>query len=58
MWNTLTANKRNDPAIEAYRHHGFRIRGPIVTDIGGGFVMDDHRMELDISAQFYDFYEV
>ncbi len=46
----LTVNKRNDPAIEAYRHYGFRIRGPIVTDIGGGFVMDDHRMELDISA--------
>ena len=44
----LTVNKRNDPAIEAYRHCGFRIRGPIVTNIGGGFVMDDHLMELDI----------
>ena len=44
----LTVNKRNDPAIEAYRHYGFRIRGPIVKDIGGGFVMDDHLMELDI----------
>ena len=44
----LTVNRRNDTAIEAYRHYGFRTRGPIVTNIGGGFVMDDHLMELDL----------
>jgi diamine N-acetyltransferase len=39
---TLTVNRRNANAIAAYRKHGFAIRESIVTDIGGGFVMDDH----------------
>lgn len=44
----LTVNRRNHTAIAAYRRWGFRVRGPLVTDIGGGFVMDDHAMELDV----------
>lgn len=43
----LTVNQRN-PAVEAYLRLGFEITGPVVTDIGGGFVMDDHRMEKTI----------
>jgi diamine N-acetyltransferase len=40
----LTVNRKNATAIAAYRKHGFAIRESIVTDIGGGFVMDDHVM--------------
>lgn len=40
----LTVNKRN-PAVDAYLRLGFKITEPVVTDIGGGFVMDDYRME-------------
>ncbi len=42
---TLTVNKNNAIAIEAYRKMGFANIGSIVTDIGGGFVMDDYKME-------------
>lgn len=42
LW--LTVNKAN-PAVRAYEKAGFRIARPLVTDIGGGFVMDDYRME-------------
>lgn len=42
---TLTVNKNNTDAIKAYEKFGFKNTGPIVTDIGGGFVMDDYRME-------------
>ncbi|HEY6644687.1 GNAT family N-acetyltransferase [Povalibacter sp.] len=42
LW--LTVNKGN-PAVKAYERLGFRIAAPIVMDIGGGFVMDDFRME-------------
>jgi ribosomal protein S18 acetylase RimI-like enzyme len=40
----LAVNKKNAKAIAAYRKHGFTIRESIVTDIGGGFVMDDYVM--------------
>jgi ribosomal protein S18 acetylase RimI-like enzyme len=43
----LTVNKEN-PALQAYLRLGFRVTGPIVTDIGDGFVMDDYRMEKTI----------
>lgn len=43
----LTVNKGN-PAVNAYLRLGFEITGPVVTDIGGGFVMDDYRMEKTI----------
>lgn len=47
----LRVNRANHTAIRAYRRWGFRIRGTLVTDIGGGFVMDDHRMELDLASR-------
>jgi diamine N-acetyltransferase len=46
LW--LTVNKAN-PAVHAYERLGFRIAEPIVIDIGGGFVMDDFRMERDLT---------
>jgi GNAT superfamily N-acetyltransferase len=45
LW--LTVNIDN-PAIDAHRKLGFRVTGPIVADIGGGFVMNDYRMEQAI----------
>ena len=42
LW--LTVNKDNADSIAFYQRVGFASAGPIVTDIGGGFVMDDYRM--------------
>ncbi len=42
---SLTVNKRNEAAISAYLKMGFENAGSVVSDIGGGFVMDDYRME-------------
>jgi diamine N-acetyltransferase len=42
LW--LTVNKGNS-AVKAYERLGFRIAADLVMDIGGGFVMDDYRME-------------
>ena len=42
LW--LTVNKGN-PSVNAYKRLGFQIAADLVTDIGGGFVMDDYRME-------------
>jgi len=44
----LRVNKRNHIAIAAYERIGFTHRGPIVSDIGGGFCMDDYLMQLDL----------
>ncbi len=44
----LTVNRYNKHSIEWYSRMGFTNIGPIVQDIGGGFVMDDFRMEKDI----------
>jgi ribosomal protein S18 acetylase RimI-like enzyme len=41
----LTVNKGNAQSIAWYSRRGFRNDGPIVMDIGGGYVMDDYRME-------------
>jgi diamine N-acetyltransferase len=41
---TLTVNKNNLDTIKAYEKFGFENLGPVVQDIGGGFVMDDYRM--------------
>ncbi len=41
----LTVNRQNRLAITIYERLGFINAGPIVTDIGDGFVMDDYRME-------------
>ena len=45
---TLTVHKRN-PSVKVYETLGFKIMGPVVTDIGDGYVMDDYRMGLDLS---------
>jgi len=44
----LAVNKRNASAIAAYRKYGFRIVDAIVKEIGGGFVMDDYIMEIQV----------
>ena len=45
LW--LTVNKGN-PAVRAYERLGFRIAADLVMDIGGGFFMDDYRMEKSL----------
>jgi diamine N-acetyltransferase len=45
---TLTVNKRNTPALQAYLRYGFENAGPVVKDIGGGFFMDDYRMVIKL----------
>ncbi len=37
----LTVNKHNDRAIAVYKRTGFEVIDSVVTDIGGGYVMDD-----------------
>ena len=44
----LTVNKRNEKAIAAYQKNGFAIRESVLTDIGGGFVMDDYVMSKSL----------
>ena len=44
----LMVSKKNLSAINFYERLGFRNAGPIVKDIGGGFVMDDWSLELEI----------
>ncbi len=43
---SLTVNKNNANSIEAYYKMGFQNTGPVVADIGNGFVMDDYVMRL------------
>jgi len=45
----LTVNKHNAHSIAWYGRMGFRNAGPTVQDIGGGFVMDDYRMEKTLT---------
>lgn len=45
---TLTVNKNNLDTIKVYERFGFENLGPVVQDIGGGFVMDDYRMAKEI----------
>ena len=42
---TLTVNKNNADTISIYTRPGFDNRGPVVQEIGNGFVMDDCKME-------------
>ncbi len=44
----LTVNKHNDTTIAIYKHMGFRLIDSVVTDIEGGFVMDDYIFQLDL----------
>lgn len=45
----LTVNKFNNASIQAYKALGFDVVEPLVVDIGGGFIMDDFRMEKHIA---------
>jgi diamine N-acetyltransferase len=44
----LAVNKRNAKAIAAYQRNGFAIAKSVVTDFGGGFVMDDFIMAKEL----------
>jgi GNAT superfamily N-acetyltransferase len=46
----LTVNKNNAAALGAYEKLGFRNAGSLIQDIGGGFVMDDYKMEKALPA--------
>ena len=46
---TLRVNKRNETALAAYRKFGFEVEGPVIEDIGGGYVMDDFRLRAATS---------
>jgi GNAT superfamily N-acetyltransferase len=46
----LSVNKRNAKAITAYKRNGFVIAESVVTDIGGGFVMDDYIMAKELAG--------
>lgn len=41
----LKCNKRNTNSLAAYERLGFTVAYDCVTDIGGGFVMDDYALE-------------
>lgn len=45
---TLRVNKGNITSIAIYKKLGYEIEGELVTDIGGGFVMDDYVMAKHI----------
>lgn len=45
---SLTVNRHNAGSIAFYERVGFYNAGPIVQEIGGGFVMDDYKMVLPI----------
>jgi GNAT superfamily N-acetyltransferase len=47
LW--LTVNKNNARSIAWYSRMGFRNAESIIQDIGGGFVMDDFRLEKTIT---------
>ncbi len=42
---TLTVNKNNIDVIRVYKKLGFIKLGVVIQDIGGGFVMDDYKLE-------------
>jgi diamine N-acetyltransferase len=45
----LSVNKQNTKAITAYQRNGFGIAESVITDIGGGFVMDDFIMSKELA---------
>ncbi|HSO08341.1 MAG TPA: GNAT family N-acetyltransferase [Pelomicrobium sp.] len=46
----LQVNKHNVNAIAAYARNGYAVTEAIVTDIGGGFVMDDYVMAKELAG--------
>jgi ribosomal protein S18 acetylase RimI-like enzyme len=49
LW--LTVNRHNADSIAFYERAGFRKTNELVTDIGGGFAMDDWRMAISLSSR-------
>lgn len=49
LW--LTVNKNNSHSLAWYLRAGFKNAGSTVQDIGGGFVMDDYRMEKTVDQK-------
>jgi len=47
----LAVNKANTKAIAAYRRNGYTVQEAVVTDIGGGFVMDDFILGKTLTKQ-------
>lgn len=47
---SLRVNRHNHLAIRAYLRAGWRISGQVCSDIGAGFVMDDHLMTCSLSS--------
>ncbi|MDD5712402.1 MAG: GNAT family N-acetyltransferase [Smithellaceae bacterium] len=47
----LTVNKNNTGSVAFYLCMGFVNAGPLVQDIGGGFVMDDYKMVKTIGGK-------
>jgi GNAT superfamily N-acetyltransferase len=45
----LAVNKQNVKAIAAYERNGFSVAESVVTDFGGGFVMDDFIMSKELA---------
>lgn len=45
---TLTVNKNNINSIKAYEKLGFTNDGPVIADIGSGYIMDDFKMSRPI----------
>ncbi len=45
---TLRVNRQNHAALRCYLRNGFHVIRNVLTHIGGGFVMDDHWMRLDL----------
>ena len=46
----LTVNRHNAAAIAVYERTGFTRTGQVVTDIGGGYVMDDYVFECKVKG--------
>ena len=45
---TLTVNINNINSIKAYKKLGFTNDGPVITQIGAGYIMDDYNMSLKV----------
>ncbi len=45
----LAVNKQNSKAVTAYERNGFVIAESVITDFGGGFVMDDYIMAKNLA---------
>ena len=48
LW--LTVNRHNTESLRWYQRRGFRVREEVVAEIGGGFVMDDYRLEKSVEG--------